>query len=191
MSALAPKAIFDRLAAKFGDAVRDFTEGGGVKDAFCKVAPERIVEIARFLRDEPDLRFDFLQCLTGIDTKTTLTTVYHLWSYPHRHGIVLKAEVPRETPVCPSVAPVWSTADWHERESYDLLGIEYAGHPDLRRIMLPDDWEGHPLRKDYKEKPEYRGMPTTRYSPLELLQVYDAAAVEKLKEGGPPPQAKA
>lgn len=175
---------FELLREKFGDAVYAYTEGGGTKDPFCKVKPEQIAEVCLFLRDEPGLRFDFLQCLSGVDHKENLTTVYHLYSYPLRHSFVLKVDVPRDNPVQPSVAHVWSTADWHERESFDLLGIRYTGHPDLRRIMMPDDWEGYPLRKDFKEKTDYRGMPTTRYSPLELLPVYDAAAIEKLKQGG-------
>ncbi|MEK6606203.1 MAG: NADH-quinone oxidoreductase subunit C [Myxococcota bacterium] len=183
---MTPKDIFERLQTKFPDAISAYTEGEGVKDAFCKAAAARIVEIMTFLRDDPQSRFDFLQSLSGVDNKEVLTTVYHLWSYPHRHSFVVKCDVPRDEPVCPSVAGVWSTADWLERESYDLLGIRYSGHPDLRRIMLPDDWEGHPLRKDYKEKDAYRGMPTTRYSPLELLPIYDAHAVEQLKQGGAP-----
>jgi NADH-quinone oxidoreductase subunit C len=177
------REIFDRLHAARGEAVYDFTEGGGVKDPFCRVRPASLVEVATFCRDDVDLRFDSLMCLTGVDHKETLTTVYHLYSYPKRHAFALKVDVPRTDAVCPSVARVWSAADWQERESWDLLGIQYAGHPDLRRLMMPDDWDGHPLRKDYKEKDAYRGMPTTRYSPLQLLPIYDAAAVEKLKEG--------
>ena len=177
------REIFDRLTARFADAVDAYTEGEGVKDPFCKVKAERLVEVCAYLRDDPSLRMNFLQCLTAVDNKEVLTTVYHLYAYPHRHSFVFKVDVARESPVCPSVSAIWSTADWLERESFDLMGIRYTGHPDLRRILMPDDWEGHPLRKDYKEKESYRGMPTTRYSPLELLPVYDQHAVEKLKQG--------
>jgi len=181
------KEIFELLQGRFGEAVYDYAEGGEAKDPFCKVKPESIVDVALFCRDDERLRMNSLMSLTGVDHKAVLTTVYHLFSYPHLHGFVLKVEVPRENPVCPSVASVWSTADWQERESWDLMGIRYSGHPDLRRIMLPDDWKGHPLRKTYWERPEYRGMPTTRYSPLKLLPIYDASAVEKLKEGADKP----
>ena len=177
------REIFDRLHGYFVEAVCDYTEGGGTKDAFCRVKPQSITEVAAFCCDDPELRLDSLMCLTGVDNKEVLTTVYHLFSYPKRHGFVLKVDVPRDNPVCPTVASVWSAANWQERESWDLVGIQYEGHPDLRRILMPDDWEGHPLRKDYREKDVYRGMPTTRYSPLNLLPIYDAAAVEKLKEG--------
>ena len=180
---MTPREVFDRLQGYFGEAVFDYTEGAGAKDPFCRVKPDNITDVAAFCCDDDLLRFDFLMCLSGVDHKDVLTTVYHLWSYPRRHGFVLKVDVPRDNPVCPSVASVWSTANWQERESWDLLGIQYAGHPDLRRIMMPDDWDGHPLRKDFKEKDEYRGMSTTRYSPLQLLPIYDASAVEKLKEG--------
>jgi NADH-quinone oxidoreductase subunit C len=177
------REIFDRLHAARGEAVYDFTEGGGVKDAFCRVKPADLVAVATLCRDDADLRFDSLMCLSGVDHKDVLTTVYHLFSYPKRHTFVLKVDVPRDNPVCPSVVGVWSAANWQERESWDLVGIQYQGHPDLRRLMMPDDWEGHPLRKDYREGEAYRGMPTTRYSPLNLLPIYDAAAVERLKEG--------
>jgi NADH-quinone oxidoreductase subunit C len=84
------------------------------------------------------------------------------------------------------VAGVWKAADWNEREQFDLFGVEFIGHPDLRRIMLPDDWPGHPMRKDYKEAEAYRGMPTTRPNTLELLPIYDKAPPEKKlnPEGG-------
>jgi len=173
--AMEPRAIYDLVAAELGDAVSDFTEGGGVKDPFCLVKPDRLVDVATFMRDASKLRFDFLQCLTGVDypKEEKLVSVYHLFSYRYNHSFVLKVELARDNPRLPSVAGVWSTADWHEREAYDLFGILYTGHPDLRRIMMPDDWVGHPMRKDYKEPAEYRGMSTSRYSVLEMLSVYD------------------
>ena len=95
--------------------------------------------------------------------------VYHLYSYPLRHEAVLKVSVPRDRPRLPSAADLWHNANWLEREQYDLLGVVFDGHPDLRRLLLPDDWVGHPMRKDYQEAAEYRGMPTTRPSPMDLL----------------------
>lgn len=172
------KSIFDRLAQKFGDAVYEFTPAeGGVRDAFCKVKPERWRDVALFLRDDPELRMDFLQCVTSVDwiKQNVLQTVYHLYSYEKRHDFVVKIDAPRDNPVVPSVVSVWPTADWQEREQYDLLGVLFQGHPDLRRLLMPDDWDGHPMRKDYKEAAEYRGMPTTRYSVLDLLAGYDKA----------------
>ena len=100
----------------------------------------------------------------------TLTCVYHLYSYAHRHTLVLKAATPRATAHLPSCVAVWACADWYEREAYDLFGVVFDGHPDLRRLLLPDDWAGHPMRKDWKEGPTYNGIPTTRDNTLELLE---------------------
>ena len=183
--------IFDRAVAQLGDAVSALEDPAAVdpaagspapaaakavpRDAFFRVAPARVADLCRFLRDEADLRFDFLQNLTAIDwpKREVLELVYHLYSYRHRHAICVKTEVPRATPHVPSVAAVWPTADWMEREQFDLLGVIFDGHPDLRRLLMPDDWVGHPMRKDFQEPRSYRGMPTSRPSPLELLASYD------------------
>ncbi len=180
MSRLDSRAIFDAAAGRFGDAVYDFQPGvpkDGPRDSCFKVKPDKVRDLMTFLRDDSALRFDFLQSLTGVDWPklNVLQSVYHLYSYSHRHEICVKADSPRDKPVVPSVVSVWKTADWLEREQFDLLGIVYDGHPDLRRILMPDDWVGYPLRKDYKEAKEYRGMPTSRPSPLDLLLVYDKA----------------
>jgi NADH-quinone oxidoreductase subunit C len=168
--------IFGLLESTFPGGVSDFTPAAaGVRDAFCKVAPGRLVEVCNFLKQDTRTRFDFLQCVTGLDypREEKLVSVYHLFSYKHRHEFVLKVELPRAQPSCPSVTGIWKTANWNEREQYDLVGIHYTGHPDLRRLLMPDDWVGHPMRKDYKEADAYRGMATTRYSVLELLSAYD------------------
>jgi NADH-quinone oxidoreductase subunit C len=99
--------------------------------------------------------------------------VYHFFSYVHRHDLTVKIDLPRDKPVVPSVAALWPSANWQEREQFDLLGVEFTGHPDLRRILLPEDWVGHPLRKDWTEPAEYRGMSTTRPNTLDLLPLYD------------------
>ena len=186
-------AIFAALQAKVGDAVSDLTVEK-VKDPSCKVQAAKWHEVALALRDTPELGFDFLQCVTAVDwpKQSQLQMVYHLYSYPHRHSFVVKADLPRDKPVLPSVTDVWATAEWNEREQFDLLGVGFSGHPDLRRVMLPDDWEGHPLRKDYKENAKYREMPTSRPSPLELLVVYDKAPPEKKAAAiaGPAPEAE-
>jgi len=174
------QSIFNHLAARVGDAVYDFTTAG-TKDPFFKVKPERWLDVARVLRDDPELAFDFCNNVTGVDwlKQGRIDVVYHLWSYGKAHGCVVKAELPRDKPQIASVTPLWKAADWNEREQFDLFGIEFLGHPDLRRIMMPDDWVGHPLRKDYKEQDAYRGMPTTRPNTLELLPLYDKASPEQ------------
>jgi len=106
--------------------------------------------LAAFLRKEP-YHFDYLFCVTCVDWKTHFTMVYHLSSTQHRHTIVIKAKVDRLTPQIETVADIWRTAELHEREVYDLFGVRFMGHPDLRRIILTDEWEGYPLRKDYED----------------------------------------
>lgn len=140
-------------------------------------APHAIPALMTILRDDPALRFDFLQNLTAVDwiKRDVIEVVYHLFSYPHRHAIAVKVDLPRAAPRVPSVAAVWPTADWMEREQFDLLGVVFLNHPDLRRLLMPDDWVGHPMRKDYHEARSYRGMPTSRPSPLDLLSGYDRA----------------
>lgn len=153
-----PQEIHQTLVARFGDAITGATLEG-VHDPFIRVAPDRIDQVALFLRDGEGLLFDALMCLTGMDyTKGRLGVVYHLHSTVLAHKITLKVEVPEADPHCRSVEAVWKTANWHEREAYDMLGVVFDGHPDLRRILLPDDWEGHPLRKDYQVPEYYNGM---------------------------------
>jgi NADH-quinone oxidoreductase subunit C len=176
------RSLFDALLRRFGDAVHDFTTDG-TKDPYFRVRPERWLEVATALRDEAEFGFEFLQNLTAVDwiKQDVLEVVYHLWSYAQRHGCVVKIALPRDKPEVPSVAAVWRAADWSEREQFDLLGIAFIGHPDLRRIMLPDDWPGHPMRKDYQEATEYHGMPTTRPNTLDLLPIWDKANQEDKK----------
>ena len=118
-----------------------------------------IKDICRYLRDEPSLRMDHLADLTAVDfsrypgdTGPRFEVVYNLISTVYRHRIRFKARVPEEDPRIDSVSSVWQTANWHERETYDLMGVKFDGHPDPRRILLPEDWEGHPLRKEYPLK---------------------------------------
>lgn len=106
--------------------------------------------------------FDCLSSLTGIDRGESFEVVYHIFSYAKKETIVLKEKVEKQSPSIASVSGVWPSAIWMEREAFDLVGIKFDNHPDLRRIMLPDDWAGHPLRKDYKEADEYAGMTTVR-----------------------------
>lgn len=106
--------------------------------------------LAQALRQSP-FDMDYLFCLTCIDWKTHLTMVYHLTSTVHRNTMVMKAKLDRTAPVIETVSNIWRTAEFHEREVYDLFGVQFTNHPDLRRLILTDDWEGYPLRKDYED----------------------------------------
>ena len=172
---MTPEAIFKRLQEKFGEeTIFDFHEVSEKnRDAWFQVAPFEIEPVCEYLKTEPDLAFDYLECMTGIDypDDKKILVVDHLYSYVHKHRVILKAFLDREDPAMPTLVNVWSAANWHERECFDLLGVLFEGHPDLRRILLPDDWEGHPLRKDYEEKEEYHGIPTQRPNPIELYKI--------------------
>ena len=164
-------AIHEKLLAHFGpETILGLTAAaGGIRDPFITVAAPRIDKVALFCRVEGELAFDFCQSLTALDQGETLLCVYHLLSYRHHHTVALKASVPRTDPHLPSCVGVWPAADWYEREAFDLFGIRFDGHPDLRRLLLPEDWPGHPMRKDWKEPPTYNGIPTTRDNTLDLL----------------------
>ena len=115
------------------------------------VKPSEISRVCRHLKEEPELRYDFLSDLTAVDRlreHPRFEVVYHLYSLQFKRRVRLKVLV-EEGEAIPSVTQVWGTADWHEREVYDMFGVGVEGHPDLRRILMPEDWEGHPLRKDY------------------------------------------
>jgi len=108
-------------------------------------------KLAQALRFKEDLFFDYLFCLTCVDWKTHLTMVYHLSSTRHRHNIVIKSKLDREKPEIQTACDIWRTADFHEREVFELFGVNFLNHPDLRKLILPDDWVGYPLRKDYED----------------------------------------
>ena len=145
------------VKAKFPDVAEIPKTAGQVRgdELYLAVAPAKIAEVCRFIRFEPALSFDFLSFLTSIDWKTHFEVVYYFVSTLHHHKLMLKVKVEdRVSPEVPSVTPVWPTADWQEREVFDLMGIRFGGHYNMRRILLPDDWEGFPLRKDYVAKPD-------------------------------------
>ncbi|MCC7144871.1 MAG: NADH-quinone oxidoreductase subunit C [Phycisphaeraceae bacterium] len=127
------------------------------------IAAEHWRAVAEFLRQDPELDFDWLSCLTAVDylAQGKLAGVYDLYSTTHGHEFAVKVIVDRQTAKIPSVMDLWPAADWHEREAFDLMGIVFDGHTDLRRILLPDDWEGYPLRKDYVFPASYQGIPGT------------------------------
>jgi NADH-quinone oxidoreductase subunit C len=149
--------IYDLLKAQFNETILE-SKLENVPDPFIKIQPEKIKEVAEFAKSDDRLQFDYLMCLSGVDYKGKLGVVYHLYSMSYKHKIVLKVEVPTESPNVPSVESIWKGANWHEREAFDLYGINFIGHPDLRRILLPDDWQGFPLRKDYEVPEFYNGM---------------------------------
>jgi NADH-quinone oxidoreductase subunit C len=150
--------IHDKIRLQFPEAIVEF-KPDAVTEPYIVVRQDLVREISRFVSEDPELKFDYLICLSGVDFNDgNLGVVYHLFSMQKRHRIVLKVKVPKDKPQIPSVQSVWKTANWHEREVFDLFGIVFLDHPDLRRILLPDDWEGFPLRKDYKVQEYYQGM---------------------------------
>ncbi|SEN52009.1 NADH dehydrogenase subunit C [bacterium A37T11] len=152
------------ICEHIGDDVIVAEELLGLQPALV-IKTNMIREVCFLLRDHEQTWFDFLSCLSGVDNGIqagTFAVVYHLASIPYKTQLTLKVVVPNDRgttlPVVPSVGTIWKTAEWHEREAFDLVGIFFDGHPDLRRILLPDDWEGYPLRKDYQEAEMYHGI---------------------------------
>jgi NADH-quinone oxidoreductase subunit C len=147
-------------------------------DPFVVVEPGDLVEVCRFLKEDARLALDFLHNISGVDYlepdakkaakagyEPHLEVVYHLQSFRQRHRFVVKVHLPRwkgnqkgQLPEVPSLTGLYGSADWHEREVYDLVGVLFVGHPEMTRILLAEDWEGHPLRKDYEFPLEYHGI---------------------------------
>ena len=150
--------IHEVLRTNFSDAIREF-KPDAPGTPFIVVDAAYIKDVSLFLRDTSTLLFDALMCLSGVDYgNKTLGVTYHLDSTAHHHKCALKVIVPIDQPDVPTVSDVWGHANWEEREAYDMVGINFTGHPDLRRILCPYDWEGFPLRKDYKVQEYYHGM---------------------------------
>ncbi len=142
--------VLEKLKARFGDQILEASE---FRNELTVVVPkERIVEICRFLKEDQELQFDFLSDLCGIDMYTPIGrfgVIYNLYSLKNKFRFRLKTFTEEEDLKVPTVTGVWSTANWHERETYDMFGIIFEGHPDLRRVYMPEDFEHHPLRKDF------------------------------------------
>ena len=137
-------------------------------DPFVVVKAEQWGETARLCRDDSRLGFDLLSCISGVDYPEReegpeLEVVYHLDSTVNHHGLTIKVKLPRGDPRVASVEEIWRTADWHERETYDLVGVVFEGHHNLVRILCAEDWVGHPLRKDYESPDSFHGIKNVIY----------------------------
>lgn len=149
--ALTAERVEQRLRERFPDTAIERQTGEAVRDHTLVVPADSLVEICTFLRDDPELDFGMLPWMGGADYLPRVPrfeTIYNLLSLTNALRIHLKVRIAEEQPRVPSVCGVWPTANWHERETYDFYGIEFTGHPDLTRILLPEDWVGWPLRKD-------------------------------------------
>jgi NADH-quinone oxidoreductase subunit C len=169
--------IHSRLLNEFGPDVI-VGQNDAAKDPWIEVAAASIAAVARFVKTDPQLQFDMLCDLCGVDYlepdaklaakfpfEPHVEVVYHLLSITLKHRLTLKVKLPRwkenvsgQLPEVPTVSHVWAVADWHEREAYDLVGVNFLDHPNLVRILCVDDWVGHPLRKDYEFPLEYHGV---------------------------------
>jgi NADH-quinone oxidoreductase subunit C len=157
--------IKNLLVHKFSETIILKEDTVSLQPSLTVPAPQ-IDTICKELYENEQTYFDFLSCLTAIDNgpeKGIMELIYNLYSIPYNLKLTLRIEIPRNLPneplpQVPTVSYIWRTADWHEREAYDLMGIEFTGHPDLRRILLTTDWEGYPLRKDYEIQEMYHGI---------------------------------
>lgn len=170
------KDFLSSLQAKFGSGITG--SNLDALDPWVEVSVDSLVDVMAFLRDDSQFAFDMLNCITVVDFcepdpkkakkfkfDEHLELVYHLSSIQLKHTLVVKVMLPRwkngvegELPEVPTLSDLWRTADWHERETYDLSGIRFLGHPDHTRILCPEDWVGHPLRKDYEMPLDYHGI---------------------------------
>jgi NADH-quinone oxidoreductase subunit C len=142
--------VVETIKRALPDAVLEVLEFRG--ETTLIIDAEKIVEVARFCRDTDGLEFNLLSDVTCVDyypAEPRFAMCYHLYSVFNRQRVRLKVYLPGENPTVESVTSVWLAADWQEREAFDMMGIQFTNHPDLRRILMPKDWEGHPLRKDY------------------------------------------
>lgn len=173
---MAPAEIVAALEQKFADRIK--SKALDAIDPFVVVEPGDLLAVMRFLKTEPSLGFDLLHNISGVDYLEPdakkapkagfdphLEVVYHLQSFTHKHRFTVKVMLPRwkgdvkgELPEVPSLTPLYGSANWHEREVFDLVGVNFPGHPELTRILLSEDWVGHPLRKDYEFPLEYHGI---------------------------------
>lgn len=154
--------IAELLISQFGEQAVSWEEKESLQPQVI-VNPSHLKEICKVLYSNNTTFFDFLSSITGLDNgpeKNSFDIIYNLYSIPFDHSVTLKVSIPRNEgkAIVDTVSDIWRTANWQEREIYDMLGISFKDHPDLRRILLPEDWEGYPLRKDYKVQDYYHGI---------------------------------
>jgi NADH-quinone oxidoreductase subunit C len=165
-----PNDILARIKQKFGEMDLRWVEDH-TGDAFLVIPADRLHPLATLLKEAPDLRFDTLMCISGVhqvEKQEKIELVYHLFSFQHRHRLVVKVQLDRPLALphfylrVDTVSDIWPAANWLEREIYDMVGVHFDGHRDFRRLLLPPDWHGHPLLKDYREPGSYQGIGTSR-----------------------------
>lgn len=152
---------FDQVKEALSASLNEVRVDANATPLTVLVPNEKILVVCNTLYNHPDFYFDTLSCLTALDNGKevgTMEVIYTLYSIPFNHHLMLKVILSREQPEIDSVNSVWRTANWQEREAFDMYGIVFRHHPDLRRILMPADWEGHPMRKDYVQQEEYRGI---------------------------------
>jgi len=196
---LPPHPSVDALRGRFGEAVLRHEVSAG-DEHIVYIPPERVLEILGWLKDDPAHAYDYLADLTAVDYGhgVFIQVVYQLWSMQHKRQLRVKAEVPMDNLELESVFFIWRAADWMEREVFDMFGVVFRGHPDLRRILMPYNYaEGHPLRKDFPLRGRFSRAEQTRralsmktedhYSPyeLELAERLNQPLPDVLVEGGP------
>lgn len=171
------EALANRLPELTGQPVPiQRTKGGGVG---IEVSPESLVSVARFLRDT--LSFDMLTCISGVDMLDHLESIYHVRSLSRNWLLQIRVKLTPDRPEVASLVSVWDSANWLEREEYDLLGILYSGHPDLRRIMLDDEFQGHPLLKSFRSTPVVvHDRATTQVNPVQAIGGEQQRNVERV-----------
>lgn len=145
--------FFDSFVARFAESLCDVARQEHLLQA--TVEREALLEVCRWLRAAEGAHCDYLACLSGVDREEAIEVVYHIYSLREHHMIVLKTRAPKDDCWLPSVTPVWKAANWHERETAEMFGVGFEGHPDPRHLLLPEGWQGHPLRKDYQSDPDY------------------------------------
>ena len=148
--------LFNHIKETLVDAIDTVAEEGVMP--YIVLRSERFKHAMRLLRENDALDFNFLSSIASVDLKDSIAVVYHLFSLTKKHRIAVKVVLNRDTPEIETVTDIWPGANWHEREAYDMFGVRFSGHPDLRRLLLPEDWVGYPLRKDYTFPEEYHGI---------------------------------
>ncbi len=145
---LPPAEVEERLRAQFGNDVLGFEDRFG--HSVVQVTPARYREMSVFLRDEPDFALDYMDFSGGVDFEDAgMEVVTHVWSTTHNHHVRMRVPLPAAEPVCPTISDIWAGANWHERETTEMYGITFAGHPEPVKLLLAEEFEGHPLRKDF------------------------------------------